>query len=324
MMHLKITHANLLLILCFVLVVAGQLAMSCEPATYEDEVNAAADDSTFPGYPNGHDTSWGCNLCHAADFLGAGGQPHGDTYTPPEDCTICHQPGGFDYTNPNAPGGHNSADNCLDCHGSQHGQPWTDMNQCLVCHLDGDAAPSSPKGHQTDWDCYLCHARDFNGAKGEPHDAAYTAPTECGTCHAPGDWVYMNSAAADGHGSSQDCLDCHGAEHGKRWGEMSQCFVCHAAGTGGPQFSNLHRTTWNCYVCHQTNFNGTPREPHSGQFSAPAECLTCHAMGSFSNPRHGPRPEDDHQASWNCLSCHGSRHGKPWDDKYQCLLCHQF
>lgn len=277
-----------------------------------------------PGSPTGHSQTWNCYICHAAPFLGTNGEPHGGEHTAPSDCLNCHQLGTWVYTNPNAPAGHGSAEDCLNCHSGKHGKTWQEFAQCFACHQAGTAPSTYPVGHNGVWNCYLCHAADFLGANGEPHGGEHTAPTECLTCHVAGSWTYTNPNAPPGHGSTQSCLNCHATQHGKTWTDPAQCAVCHLAGSAGPQFSNKHRTTWNCYVCHQTAFNGAPREPHSGRYAAPADCLACHSMGSFSNPRHGPRPNSDHMPTWNCLSCHATRHGKPWQDNNQCMLCHQF
>ncbi|MBZ0272578.1 hypothetical protein K8I61_11115 [bacterium] len=281
--------------------------------------------STTPTSPSNHDPGWDCYLCHDEDFLGAGEEPHGGDYGAPDDCVECHDNGSWTYTNPNAPKGHGSPENCLNCHQGTHGKTWTDWKQCLVCHQPGGGAPTSPQGHKQTWNCYLCHDADFLGALGEPHGASYGSPDDCTACHLDGPWSYTNPNAPDGHGSSIGCLNCHQSQHTKTWTDPDQCLVCHREGEPGPDFSNLHETDWNCTICHPSNqsFNGSPREPHGGQYGND-DCLACHAMGDFGNPRHGPEPEDDHTPAWNCLECHATRHGKPWQEKSQCMICHQF
>ena len=301
----------------------------------EDDDNLADDDATdddavgdddsgpgMPTSPSGHDNSWDCYLCHDQDFLGAKGEPHDHQISSPDHCVACHKQGTWQYTNPNAPVGHGTTQNCLDCHQSLHDKTWTDPAQCLTCHKSG-LAPTYPVAHKGAWDCYLCHADNFFGALGEPHNHQYTSPSDCINCHKQGDWTYTDPNAPAGHGSSQSCMDCHQGLHSKTWTDKAQCLVCHLPGTAAPQFSNLHDTSWNCYICHASAFNGAPQEPHNHQYTAPGDCLTCHSKGNFSNPAHGPTP-DDHDSSSNCLNCHSGQHSKSWQNRTQCLICHQF
>lgn len=284
------------------------------------------DDGGAPSFPEFHKSSWDCYICHVDGLYRTPLEPHGHTYGAPDECLGCHTSDDGTFTDPDAPEGHGSDQDCRNCHQGEHDRSWGDPDQCLACHLPGTGggAPSSPDSHDNAWNCYLCHATDFLGAQGEPHDGDYAAPTDCDDCHAVGTWEYTNPNAPADHGSTVGCFDCHATEHDKNWTDQDQCFVCHAPGEGGPEFSKDHKTTWNCYICHETNFNGSPREPHGGDYDAPDQCLACHAMGTFSSSRHGPEPEDDHTPSWNCLDCHSARHGKPWQDNDQCKLCHRF
>jgi len=86
-----------------------------------------------------------------------------------------------------------------------------------------------------------------------------------------------------------------------------------------PTYPNNHSATWNCYLCHSNNFLGvTTPEPHGHAYTAPDQCVGCHQEGAWTNPPyHG-----GHNWNQNCLGCHGNHHGKNWQDKNQCLVCH--
>ncbi|NLH50953.1 MAG: hypothetical protein GX444_20450 [Myxococcales bacterium] len=278
-----------------------------------------------PRFPKNHRTSWDCYLCHAEDFFTAQGEPHDHQYDSPNECLTCHEASDSNYHDPNAPDGHGSEENCLNCHQGLHDKTWADPYQCLACHLPGEATttPTYPTGHDTAWDCYLCHSEDFYSAQGEPHGHQYGSPGECLTCHEAGSWSFTDPNAPEGHGSTGNCLTCHAAQHSKSWTSQQQCFTCHQAGTAAPQYPNNHTSTWNCYICHASNFNGAPKEPHQHQYTAPDQCTQCHSMSNHGSPNHGGTPED-HDPSSNCLNCHSGMHGKSWQDKNQCLVCHQF
>jgi len=89
--------------------------------------------------------------------------------------------------------------------------------------------------------------------------------------------------------------------------------------SAAPQFSSNHNATWNCYLCHQGEglFHATG-DPHSGAYVPPGECLSCHTQGSFETET----VQGGHFWAMNCLNCHQDKHGKTWDDKSQCLICH--
>lgn len=287
--------------------------------------DGSGDDDSPPHYPKNHETGWDCYICHGEGLYDAPQEPHGGEKDAPDDCIGCHDPSDNTYTDPDAPEGHGEAENCLDCHQGEHDRTFGDPLQCLVCHLPGDGPPKAPAGHDLDWNCDICHHDEpFYGAEAEPHGGAFHPPDDCTACHAVGDWTYTNDNAPEGHGAAQGCLTCHAGEHGADWTDQAQCAVCHLPGEAASQFSKDHKTTWDCYICHASNFNGAPREPHSHAYTAPDQCLACHEMGTFSSSRHGPEPEDDHTPAWDCLNCHSTRHGKPWQDNDQCKLCHRF
>jgi hypothetical protein len=95
----------------------------------------SGDDDTGgpPTYPNNHDAGWDCYTCHESDFNGAPGEPHGHSYTAPDDCVGCHDEG--DWTNDSdAPDAMNQGQDCRTCHVDQHGKTWEAPEECLVCH----------------------------------------------------------------------------------------------------------------------------------------------------------------------------------------------
>lgn len=86
-----------------------------------------------------------------------------------------------------------------------------------------------------------------------------------------------------------------------------------------PTYPNNHKTSWDCYICHEESLMGvTTKEPHSRQYASPTECINCHQMGNWTNPYYA----GGHNWSQNCLSCHANSHSKSWQEKDQCLVCH--
>lgn len=85
-----------------------------------------------------------------------------------------------------------------------------------------------------------------------------------------------------------------------------------------PTFPNNHASSWDCYLCHETAFLHAKAEPHGHVYNAPDDCLGCHAEGNWTNPSYAV----GHNAGQNCIGCHNNHHGKTWQDKNQCLVCH--
>jgi hypothetical protein len=194
----------------------------------------------------------------------------------------------------------------------------------------GGGPPDYSTNHKPSWNCYVCHESDFNGTPGEPHGHGYVAPDQCVTCHAMGDQPNPPHGPAP-HNLDQDCLGCHSGKHGRPWQEKDQCLLCHQPGGGdddtgdddtgsdAPTYPDNHDPSWNCYLCHDGPFNGSPAEPHGHTYDAPADCVGCHAEGAWTNGPHGP---SGHNYLFNCLNCHGDEHGKDWQAKGQCVVCH--
>jgi hypothetical protein len=90
----------------------------------------------------------------------------------------------------------------------------------------------------------------------------------------------------------------------------------------GPDYPMNHAATWDCYICHETNFMGvTTPEPHGHTYVAPGDCVDCHEEGDFNNPPYA----GGHNWGQNCTAalCHGAnQHGKTFANKNQCLVCH--
>jgi hypothetical protein len=107
-----------------------------------DDDTTDDDDASPPDYPTTHDPSWNCFICHEPPLFNTVREPHGDTYTPPDDCVGCHQMG--DQPNPpGKPAGHAldaAHENCLGCHTGEdlHGRTWEEAAQCRVCHQTGE------------------------------------------------------------------------------------------------------------------------------------------------------------------------------------------
>ena len=91
-------------------------------------------------------------------------------------------------------------------------------------------------------------------------------------------------------------------------------------GSGAPTYPSNHDSSWDCYICHETDFNGAPGEPHGHAYNAPTDCVGCHEMGDWVNDPSGPSAMN---RLLNCLTCHSGQHGKTWQDKSQCRVCHQ-
>ena len=331
-------YSNILLVIIFLCALLLSFAGSCVPGDDDDsssDTGSSGDDddnddndnddsTTAQTTPNSHKELWNCYLCHEEGLYATKPEPHDHVYTAPVDCLICHQIGTWSFTDPNAAGAHGSSQDCLNCHQSTHEVTWTDSDQCLVCHLPGQIERTYPKGHVETWDCYICHEEDFYGALGEPHDSKYNAPVDCLACHEQGEWSYLNPSSPQGHGSKENCLDCHQGNHNRTWTGKNQCLMCHLPGPDSPEYSTQHDDTWTCTICHGVPDSGAPLEPHGGQYTAPTQCTQCHKPGDFENPPAAKPPREDHDPSFMCLDCHSGRHGQPWEDRYQCMICHQF
>ena len=87
-----------------------------------------------------------------------------------------------------------------------------------------------------------------------------------------------------------------------------------------PTMPNNHDVTWDCYVCHETAFNGATAEPHSHLYTAPDQCVGCHVMGNWLNTPSGAAA---HNVTLDCLTCHPDHHSKTWQSKTECRVCHQ-
>ena len=118
-------------------------------------------------------------------------------------------------------------DTCLSGKCSKH-----TGNPCLIaadCDENADVCtpPTYPDNHNAAWNCYTCHATDFNGAVGEPHKGQYTAPSQCITCHQMGTWVNPFESTLPAHNLTQNCWTCHPSHHGQSWTDRNECLVCH-------------------------------------------------------------------------------------------------
>jgi len=89
--------------------------------------------------------------------------------------------------------------------------------------------------------------------------------------------------------------------------------------TAGPDYPGDHEASWDCYLCHNGGFANSPAEPHDAAYTSPAQCLECHAQGSGTST---PSNLGGHSPTSNRLNFHQRKHGKTWQNKSQCLLCH--
>jgi hypothetical protein len=89
--------------------------------------------------------------------------------------------------------------------------------------------------------------------------------------------------------------------------------------TGGPpSYPSNHDATWNCYICHETDFQCATGEPHGGAYNPPDDCVGCHQKGTWTNAAC----RSTMNAGQNCLNCHDGQHGKSWESADQCAVCH--
>lgn len=91
--------------------------------------------------------------------------------------------------------------------------------------------------------------------------------------------------------------------------------------TDPPDMPQPHFAQWqNCSLCHPGM--------HNGWYTPPAECLTCHSLGSDCAPPQGPQPPGNHQppGPWCTISgCHPTMHNAMYDvDHSFCRVCHLF
>jgi hypothetical protein len=87
-----------------------------------------------------------------------------------------------------------------------------------------------------------------------------------------------------------------------------------------PTYPNNHDAGWDCYICHDGDFNGAPGEPHGHAHDAPDDCVGCHAEGDWTNDSDAPPVMNPGQ---DCQGCHTDQHGKGWGTNDQCIVCHQ-
>jgi hypothetical protein len=302
------------------------------------------------GYQN---TPYDCYSCHTNDFNGATNPSHSQNNFD-HNCTLCHstsawQPSTFDHNTTHFPltGAHvplaciachsngyqNTPFDCYSCHAADYNGA-TDPNhvannfshdctqchntsgwdngtfnhnntpfpltgahaslQCIACHANGY--------QNTPNDCYSCHQTDFNNVS-DPSHVQNNFNHDCTQCHTTAVW---NPASFD-HGQTRFPLT--GAH------TSLVCISCHSSG--------YQNTPYDCYSCHQTNFNSVS-DPNHVQDNFSHICTDCHTTAAWSpatfNHNNSPFPLTGAHASQQCVACHTSGYDNTPTDCYACHL----
>jgi hypothetical protein len=249
----------------------------------------------------GAHTSAACGLCHT------NGQYSGGL---PTDCYACHQNNYAGTTNPNH-AAENYDHTCTQCHTTAGWQPASfnhDLARfqltglhttvsCTQCHASGQytGTPS---------DCFACHQSNYNATANPSHTAGNYSHT-CTQCHTTSGWQL---ATFDHNLARFPLTGAHVA---------ASCTQCHVNG----QYAG---TPTDCYVCHQSNFNGAGHPNHiANQFGH--ACTECHNTTAWqpSTFSHSTTafPLSGGHVTVACGLCHTNgqyRGGLPTD----CYTCH--
>ncbi len=240
----------------------------------------------------------GCNSCHTQGFTNTS-----------SDCYSCHQAQFNATTNPtHAAFGFPTT--CAACHNdvSWQGTQFDHVQAsqfalngahatalCTSCHINNQLTGLAR-------DCYGCHQRDFSGANNPDHVQG-NFPQTCLTCHNENAW----SPATFDH--SQSRFPLTGAH------TALQCQACHANG--------YQNTPFDCFSCHQTNYNGATN-PNHVQNNFDHNCAVCHSTSAWSpstfNHNNTTFPLTGAHTSIQCVACHSAGYQNTPTD---CYSCHQ-
>ncbi len=203
----------------------------------------------------------------------------------PSDCSLCHEPGGWDRIR---------ADFQFD-HGRETGVELSGAHrdaQCLRCHND-----RGPVGTFARRGCAGCHEDVHRGQLGR----------QCSQCHGENDWLPHGQFAM--HNSTRfPLVGAHTAV---------ACFRCHP----GAQVGNFSRAPVRCRACHKRDLARAASPDHSAA-GFPQTCETCHDMNSWQGAsfNHTFRIASGPHRRYGCAECH---HVTSNYRIVSCTHCHQ-
>ncbi|MBL0174445.1 MAG: hypothetical protein IPP94_04115 [Ignavibacteria bacterium] len=225
-----------------------------------------------------------CWQCHQTNFNQAQNPSHVNGKFP-HDCTACHNTTTF------KPSTFSHAGTAFPLQGAHTAVP------CQNCHVNGNYT-------LTYTDCWQCHQSTFTNTT-NPNHATGNFPHACLSCHTQAQW----RPATFDHATTNFPLQ---GAHVSR-----ACQDCHVNG-------NYQLTYTDCFMCHQTTYNGATNPNHStNQF--PHACLSCHTQSAW-------QPSTFNHSSTNfaltgahlaqpCNACHTN--GNYTLTYTDCWQCHQ-
>ena len=301
-----------------------------------------------------------CFSCHQNNFASTT-NPNHTTAQFSHDCLTCHstiswKPSTFNHSTTTFPlvGAH-AAVTCASCHsnGVYKGLP----SDCFSCHQANFNSTTNPN-HTTaqfSHDCLTCHSTiswkpsTFNHSTTAFPLVGAHAAVVCGDCHKNGQYkgtsavcydchlTAFNNTSAPSHVTSQfshDCLTCHSNvawkpatfNHSTTTFPLvgahasASCASCHKNGV-------YKGTSTDCYICHQSDYNGTTSPAHATA-NFPTACISCHTStawvpSTFNHTLYFPIGSGDKHrpGRWTvCTDCHNS----PTNFKiFTCIACHE-
>lgn len=213
------------------------------------------------------------------------------------------------------------------------GNPHGDMTlECRLCHreqdwsvtarsstFDHDSTGFSLEGHHALVACKDCHQQPQFAHIGtrcaDCHLDAHKGGLgpDCEQCHTPDGWVERTNAQRQHDTTRLPLVGAHA---------RVDCDACHTGAVKGQYVG----TPFDCYACHQANYEATRNPDHRAAGFA-TDCNRCHGVFSASWGRgdfvHSPNfPLTGAHASTACAECHTPERGfagTPTD----CYACHQ-
>jgi hypothetical protein len=272
----------------------------------------------------------------------------------PGDCSICHQPEGWDKLREDfvfdheketgylLEGAHSQAA-CLRCHNDRGPVDAYVTRGCSGCHLD-------PHASSLGMDCGQCHSQiswEPTGLVGEhartrfplmgahaiatceschPGAAAGQfrgAPLQCEICH-QADLAQANNPDHLSNGWNTDCQKCH-QPSGWSGAFIDHSFFPLSGGHGGLDCAQCHigetfsGLSQDCFSCHSADFQSAPGHV-SNNYSR--DCTQCHDINEWDSVRidHSFFPLTGRHGGLSCSECHapGTFSGLSQD----CFSCH--
>ncbi len=301
------------------------------------------------GYQN---TPSDCYSCHQSNFNGAT-NPNHVTNNFSHDCTQCHStsvwiPSTFDHNQTRFPltGAHISRQ-CVDCHANGYQNTPFDCYSCHQSNFNGVSDPNHVTNNFSH-DCTLCHSTsgwspatfDHNSTRfpltGRHiglncvacHANGYqNTPYDCYSCHV-NDYNDVNDPDHRANNYSHDCTQCHNTSG---WGNGTfnhnptrfpltgahvslPCISCHANG--------YQNTPYDCYGCHQTNYNMVP-DPNHVQNNFNHDCTQCHNTSAWTPASYDHSqtrfPLTGAHVGQTCVACHANGYN---NTPFDCFSCH--